>query len=221
MTPKITGYRRGDILAGKNDTYSLVKQLGEGAVGHVWSATSKSLGPIAVKILNPRPDLLDTANFPNVKKRFQREASNGSKLSHPSLIHILDQGDYRNAPFIVMEIAERSVDAILKAVGAFALDDAFPIIRACVDSLAYIHASHLIHRDVKPANVLKCDRGYVLADFGIIKWTDFNPAFTSAATITARSVQLGSWNYMAPEQQADPHEAVPESDVYALGVSWC
>ena len=53
-----------------------------------------------------------------------------------------------------------------------------------------------------------------------MKWSDLNPAFTSAATITRASIQLGSWYYMAPEQQADPHDAIPSSDVYALGVTW-
>ena len=74
--------------------------------------------------------------------------------------------------------------------------------------------------DVKPDNILACNEGFKLADLGIVKWSDFDPRFTTGGTLTKESMQLGSWFYMAPEQQQSPHEAVPASDVYALGVTW-
>jgi serine/threonine protein kinase len=73
---------------------------------------------------------------------------------------------------------------------------------------------------VKPANILRTARGFVLGDLGIVHWGDLSRAFTSAGTITRTSVQLGSWYYMSPEQLDSPHEATPSSDVYALGITW-
>ena len=94
------------------------------------------------------------------------------------------------------------------------------IVHACVAGLRYLHDMGCPHRDVKPDNILCFEEGYKLGDLGIVKWSDFDLAFTKGGTITRASVQLGSWFYMAPEQQQDPHEATPESDIYALGVSW-
>jgi serine/threonine protein kinase len=73
---------------------------------------------------------------------------------------------------------------------------------------------------VKPHNILRFGDQCVLGDLGIVRWSDMNPAFTSAGTITRASVQLGSWYYMAPEQRIAPHEATAASDIYALGISW-
>lgn len=91
---------------------------------------------------------------------------------------------------------------------------------AVTDALQCLHEKGSPHRDVKPDNVIQFDEGYKLGDLGIVKWSDFDPSFTTGGTITRASVQLGSWFYMAPEQQQDPHEAVPASDVNSLGVSW-
>jgi serine/threonine-protein kinase len=89
-----------------------------------------------------------------------------------------------------------------------------------LDALSYLHATGCPHRDVKPDNIIVFDAAYKLADLGIVKWSDFDPRFTTGGTLTRASMQLGSWFYMAPEQQQDPHDAVPASDVYALGISW-
>src|SRR5262249_7159287 len=89
-----------------------------------------------------------------------------------------------------------------------------------ISGLRYLHDLHCIHRDIKPANILRCRSGFVLGDLGITKWSDLNPSFTGAGTLTRTSVQLGSWYYMAPEQQSAPHAAVYASDVYPCGLTW-
>jgi serine/threonine protein kinase len=213
----------GMVLTGASGTaYRLVRSLGSGAVGHVWQASAESGGQAAVKVLMPREDLLDPTHFSNVRDRFRREAKNGACLSAGCdyLIKYLDQGDTPGGtPFIVMELARESLAHRLEG-GALAPADARAIVARVLRARSFIHQQQCCHRDVKPANVLLTSLGWVLGDLGIVKWSDLNPAFTAAATVTRGSVQLGSWYYMAPEQRQDPHEAVPRSDLFALGMSW-
>ena len=119
-----------------------------------------------------------------------------------------------------MKLAESSTQDVLDRKGSLSLEHSVRVVSACVDALRYLHDLGLVHRDVKPPNVLFCDDRVVLADLGIVRWTDMNPSFTGAGTLSRGSMQLGSWFYMAPEQQETPHEAVPASDVYALGITW-
>lgn len=212
---------RGDTLHGNDDQYTLVSQLGAGAVGHVWRALAKSSGDtVAVKIVNPRPDLLKPSVFNNVKKRFGREARNSPAVEHDAIIKYLDHGTFRAHPFLTMQMAEESVRDILDVQGTLSDPEAGRIVSAVSKALRHLHEMGCVHRDVKPHNILRTSKGFVLADLGIVRWEELNPDFISAGTITTHSIQLGSWYYMAPEQQSRPHEATALSDVYALGVTW-
>jgi len=170
--------------------------------------------------MSPRPDLLEPTKLSNVKRRFAREAKNGMRLHHTAVIHCLDRGTIQGQPFLVMEQAESSARDVLDTHGAMDAEEARRIILSCLEGLMYLHAEKCIHRDVKPANILRLSDRWVLGDLGIVRWSDLNPEFTSAATITKSSIQLGSWYYMPPEQLSDAHEVTERSDIYALGVSW-
>lgn len=220
VTPELLPLAAKDILQGQTNTYVLLKELGRGAVGHVWQVRSAAGDAYAAKIMNPRADLLEPTAFENVKARFRREARNGSKLDHPRVVRVLDFGEHEGVPFVVMELANGSLGSSLEAVGRLEPATASDAILRVVDGLRYIHGMGCVHRDVKPDNMLLAARGVIVGDLGIVKWSDMNPAFTSAATLTLNSVRLGSWHYMAPEQMQTPHEATPASDVYALGVSY-
>lgn len=211
----------GDLLKGELRTYEMLEPLGHGAVGRVWSAKSGSDGTmVAVKIMLPRQDLLQASILPNVRERFRREAQYGRALNHPNIIKYLDVGEIEKNPFLVMELAERSVADQIKESGAIPQEEAAEIVVYCLNALEYLHEKGGSHRDVKPANVLEFTDVIKLGDLGIVKWSDFDPTFTNGGTITRDSVQLGSWFYMSPEQQEAPHAAIPASDIYALGVSW-
>ncbi len=165
--------------------------------------------------------MIEPTVFGNVVKRFRREANHGQKLSHDAVVRYLDMGDDAHGrPFLVMELANGSIADSLKAKKRLDENSARLAIKRIAEGLKYLHALSVVHRDVKPANLLEMDRGLVLGDFGIVKWDEFSKAFTSANTITRNSVQLGSWYYMSPEQLETPHNAVPASDIYALGVTW-
>ena len=217
--PKEVVFVEGMTLRGAKGIYRLVKCIGEGAVGHVWSS-STSNGKYAVKVLQPRRDLLDPSHIHNVRDRFRREVQNGGRLNHPRIVVYHDYGDYQGCPFLVMELASSSSARQLKERGRFALDETIPLVSNCLEGLEHLHSLKCVHRDVKPDNILVTDKGYVLGDLGIVRWNEFHPDFTSAGTVTRASVQLGSWYYMAPEQIADPHGVSFSSDIYSLGITW-
>lgn len=221
VNPESVALAKGDELGGDSgETYTLTIELGRGAVGHVWEAVNSKRRVVAVKIVNPRPDLVEPTQFKNVAARFRREAKNGRKLSHRNVVGHVDHGEFGGTPFLVMEKADRSWGDVLKTEGPVARARVVDIIRDALAGLAYLHGKGCVHRDVKPDNLLLLAGRTVVGDLGIVRWSELNPEFTSAGTITRASTQLGSWFYMAPEQQIAPHDATAESDVYALGVTW-
>lgn len=119
-----------------------------------------------------------------------------------------------------MELAKGSVAGRIKDFRQLSEREAAKLVGSCLDGLEYLHAKESPHRDIKPANLLEFPDVVKLGDLGIVKWSDYDPAFTKGGTVTRQSMQLGSWFYMAPEQQESPHDAVPASDIYALAVTW-
>lgn len=219
--PRNIPFSAGDQLFGENDTYELIEPLGNGAVGRVWSAKSGvDASLVAAKIMLPRFDLLQDSKLPNVRERFRKEARNGKTLEHSNVIRYIDIGNAEKNPFLIMELADRSVADLIRDLDAIPEEETAEIIECCINALEYLHGKGCPHRDVKPANMLEFSDTVKLGDLGIVKWSDFDPAFTEGGTITRQSVQLGSWFYMAPEQQEAPHNAINVSDIYALGVSW-
>lgn len=219
VRPELYQPKAGMTFVGEHASYKLQTRLGNGAVGEVWRCSSTNSSDKALKILNPRIDLLDPEHIGNVRQRFSREARNGMQLSHPNLLAYRDYGEENGHPFIAFDLADRSVGAMLKT-GPVSLEVSCKILHSCLLALGYLHSKNHVHRDIKPDNILQFGNRFALADLGIVKWSDMNSNFISAGTITRASVQLGSWHYMAREQRQSPHEATSASDVHALGVSW-
>jgi len=183
--------------------YRVLGPLGEGSIGRVYRAVDPESGhEVAVKRVHRF-----LATDERVMERFRREAETVERLTHPNLVSVHDVGP----DFLVLDLVEgESLDRRLEREGRLSPRTAVPLLRQVADALDYIHARGIVHRDVKPSNVLATRDGTVkLADFGI--------AHLSWAPITRSGELIGSPAYMAPEQIA-LGEVEPASDVHALGV---
>jgi eukaryotic-like serine/threonine-protein kinase len=197
----------GDVIAGR---YRLEGRLGFGGMSTVHLAFDMRLERrVAVKLLAEH-----LAEDPTFVSRFQREAQAAARLVHPNIVQIFDSGldERSDRHFIVMEYIEgQSCAEILRDDGWLAVDEAVAIIEQACEGLHYAHRHGVVHRDVKPGNLLRSREGEVkLADFGIAKATE-------QSSITQVGSVLGTAAYLAPEQ-ARGEEAGPRADLYALGV---
>ncbi|HXC45484.1 MAG TPA: protein kinase [Solirubrobacteraceae bacterium] len=190
--------------------YQLQSRLGFGGMSTVHLAFDKRLERrVAVKLLAEH-----LAEDPTFVSRFQREAQAAARLIHPNIVQVFDSGqDERSGQyFIVMEYIEgQSCAEILRDDGWIEVDEAVAIIEQACEGLHYAHRHGVVHRDVKPGNLLRSRDGEVkLADFGIAKATE-------QSSITQVGSVLGTAAYLAPEQ-ARGEEAGARADLYALGV---
>jgi serine/threonine-protein kinase len=190
--------------------YRLEGRLGFGGMSTVHLALDLRLErQVAVKLLAEH-----LADDPTFVSRFQREAQAAARLVHPNIVQIFDSGldEASGRHFIVMEYIEgQSCAEILRDDGWLEVDEAVSIIEQACEGLDYAHRHGVVHRDVKPGNLLRAREGEVkLADFGIAKATE-------QSSITQVGSVLGTAAYLAPEQ-ARGEEAGPAADLYALGV---
>ncbi len=189
------------------DRYQLGELIATGGMGTVHRAIDTHLGrPVAVKIL--KRVLADDATF---LERFRREARAAAAISHPGVARVYDYGERSSEPFIVMELVEG--DTLAERIahhGLLPWQEAFAIAAQVASALSAAHAHGVVHRDVKPANIL-VDRS------GRVKVTDFGIARAArATTLTRPGMVLGSANYVAPEQ-AQGNTVGPAADLYSLG----
>ncbi|MPZ72215.1 MAG: Stk1 family PASTA domain-containing Ser/Thr kinase [Nitriliruptorales bacterium] len=194
----------GRVLAGR---YALQGLLGQGGMADVELAHDRVLDrQVAVKILHSR-----YADDPSFLERFKREARAAASLNHPNMVAVYDTGEQDARPFIVMEyVAGRSLRDVLRREGVLP-QRAAEIAGSAALALHYAHERGLIHRDVKPANIMISNEGQVkVTDFGIAR-------AVNAETVTQTAAVFGTAAYIAPEQaQGLPVDA--RTDVYSLGV---
>ncbi|MDQ1455275.1 MAG: eukaryotic-like serine/threonine-protein kinase [Actinomycetota bacterium] len=192
------------LLAGR---YELGSLLGHGGMGTVRDATDRRLGrPVAVKIL--RADLAEQAA---ARRRFETEAHAAARLTHPNVVMVFDSGEDGGIPFLVMERLPGRTLADELAAGPLSLERVGEVARGILAALAAAHAAGIIHRDIKPGNVLLTDDGNVkVSDFGIAKTVD-DVDQTQTAELVATP------GYLAPERLAG-EPASTRSDLYSVGV---
>ena len=198
----------GQVLAGR---YELGDRLGVGGMSTVVRAFDTRLErDVAVKLLAEH--LADDSQF---VARFRREALSVARLVHPNIVQVFDFGldEATHRQYIVMELVRGQSGAeILRDEGSLDVRDALSIVVQALRGLEYAHRNGVVHRDVKPGNLLRGEDGVVkLADFGIAK------AFSEESSITQVGSVLGTAAYLAPEQAAG-EQAGPAADLYALGV---
>jgi eukaryotic-like serine/threonine-protein kinase len=192
-----------EVLA---DRYELGRELGSGGMARVVAAHDRVLDrEVAVKLL--------TAPDPSARERFLREARAAARLRHPHVVAVHDTGEHGGQPYIVMELVDGETLAdLVDREGPLAIEDAVAITLGVLDVLVAAHEQGLIHRDVKPGNVLlPRDGGIKLADFGIAKAMD-----EATAGLTASGAVMGTASYLAPELVTGGRPT-PSSDVYSVG----
>ncbi|GAA0583274.1 serine/threonine-protein kinase [Streptomyces crystallinus] len=202
-------------LAGR---YRLVEQLGRGGMGVVWRAVDEVLGrEVAVKELRTYTDM-SAPELGDLRVRMQREARAAARVRHSGVVAVHDVTEHDGRPVIVMELVEGpSLDGVLADRGALDAREAAAIGSKVLEALAAAHRAGVLHRDVKPGNIL-LERGgrVVLTDFGIAAMDD--PGDGSATHLTRSGELVGSLDYLAPER-AQGQDPGPASDVWALGAT--
>ena len=204
--PIVTGH----VVAGR---YRLISALGNGGMGTVWLAEDDLLSrQVAVKEVSPPADMTEHERA-LLRERTLREARTAARLSHPNVVTIYDVVEDDGRPWIVMELVpSRSLRDVVDAEGPLSPQQAAGVGLQVLAALKAAHALGIMHRDVKPGNVLiAADGRAVLADFGIARTQD-------STALTTSGVLVGSPSYIAPER-ARGERGGPESDLWSLGAT--
>lgn len=191
-----------------NDRYEIIKTIGEGGMANVYLAEDTILErKVAIKVL--RGDLSNDEKF---IRRFKREALSVSNLSHPNIVEVYDVGEEDGNYYIVMEYIEgKTLKQLLQKRGALTLNEVIDIMTQLTDGLAHAHEAYIIHRDIKPQNIM-------IEDNGLVKITDFGIAMALNSTqLTQTNSVMGSVHYLPPEQ-ANGKGSTVKSDIYSLGI---
>ena len=187
--------------------YQVVRKLGAGGMANVYLAEDQELGRrVAIKILNER-----YANDEQFVERFRREAKNAAALSHPNIVSIYDRGEAEGTYYIAMEYLDgRSLKELILSRGPAPLNVAIEYVRQILSALRFAHRHGIVHRDIKPHNVLVDAEGRV-------KVTDFGIARAGASQMTEAGSIVGTAQYLSPEQ-ARGTNVDQRSDLYSLGI---
>lgn len=191
-----------------SDRYQIIKSIGEGGMANVYLAYDTILDRnVAVKVL--RGDLATDEKF---VRRFQREALSASSLSHPNIVEVYDVGEDNGQYYIVMEYIEgKHLKELLKKRNKLTIPEVIDIMLQISDGLSVAHDSYIIHRDIKPQNIM-------IQENGVVKITDFGIAMAmNAAQLTQTNSVMGSVHYLPPEQ-ANGNGSTLQSDIYSMGI---
>ena len=193
------------VLAGR---YQLLEQSGMGGMAIVYRAYDMRTGhQVAVKVL--RPEFAQDADYVS---RFQREAEAASKMTHHNIVNLLDVGMDGENRYLVMEYVQgKTLKQVIQERGRLAPQTAAQITIRILSALQHAHENGIIHRDIKPQNILVNADGHIkVADFGIAR-------MANTSTITHGDIVMGSVQYFSPEQ-ASGQAADARSDIYSVGV---
>lgn len=193
--------------------FQLVRKLGQGGMGEVFLARQISLDRlVALKVLSR-----ELAKKPGFVERFVREARAMARIDHPNAVKVYAAEADKGLNYVAIEYVDgQSMQDVLDASGRLSVGDAINVILSCADALAHAHEMNLIHRDIKPDNILVTRKGVVkVADFGLAKALD-----DQDMSMTQSGTGLGTPLYMPPEQARDAKHVDQRTDIYALGCTF-
>jgi len=193
--------------------YTITRELGQGGMGKVYQALSPDGATVALKTA-VWPEGLDARARWETVERFQREARAARSLQHPGICQVLDIGADQDTFFIVMEFLDgQSVGELIELAGAIKLERALEIMLSTCEALAYAHEKGIVHRDIKPDNVMVLRTGQVkLTDFGLA-------SIVHETGVTQTGTSMGTFAYMSPEQ-ARGEKVDERSDIFSLGATF-
>lgn len=217
----LTSFQANLLLEGRGQelvlgTYTLLAKLGEGGMGQVFKARSRKLGRIvALKLI--RPEKLNSAN---AVRRFQREVRAVAQLNHPHVVRAIDADTVGDALLLVMEFVDgTNFSKLVKNSGPLPILDACEFIRQAALGLQHAHEKGLVHRDIKPHNLLLTRDGVVkILDMGLARLT--TPDEHKSSVMTQEGGFIGTPDYIAPEQAINSHTADIRADIYSLGCTF-
>lgn len=194
--------------------YRLIEKLGEGGMGTVYRAVHMHLEKtVALKIMKA-----DRSGNPQAVSRFEREMKAIGRLEHPHIVRALDAGEQQGVYFLVMEyVAGIDLDQLIRSLGPLPVAEACEIVRQAALGLAHAHEHNLVHRDVKPSNLMLSPEGQVkVLDLGLAQ---FQQSTSGGLDLTIEGQMIGTLLYMSPEQLAGGKNIDHRSDIFSLGVT--
>ncbi|MBA4032954.1 MAG: serine/threonine protein kinase [Planctomyces sp.] len=192
--------------------FRLIRKLGEGGMGEVYLAHQDSLDrKAAIKVLSKK-----LAGKEDFVKRFYREARSMAKIDHPNAVRVFAVDQDHGVHFVAMEFIDgKSMQHWVETLGKLSVGDAIHVTLRCAEALQHAHAMNMVHRDIKPDNIMLTSRGQVkVADFGLAKALD-----DEDNSLTQSGTGLGTPYYMAPEQARNAKHVDGRCDIYAMGVT--
>ena len=218
----LTKFQAEQIIAGKGDSltfgkYIIQEKLGAGGMGQVFKAYHpESAKLVAIKVILPQGKF-DTESV----KRFEREVKASEKLVHPNIIAVLDSGSSKGSLFMVMELIEgKDLFELINEKGKLSVNEAVAYIIQAARALEHAHANGVIHRDVKPANLIADSHGLLkIVDMGLAK-IQAGENEDKISMLTTNTAIMGSADFMSPEQTVSTKNVDTRTDIYSLGASF-
>jgi WD40 repeat protein/serine/threonine protein kinase len=219
----LTPYQVNQLFQGRAATlvlgpFVLLERLGEGGMGQVFKARQRKLGrTVALKVI--RKERLDS---PDAVRRFRREIQAAAQLSHPNIVLAIDADEHEGTHFFAMEHVEGAdLAKHVKQHGPLPVAQACDCIRQAAQGLQHAHERGLVHRDIKPHNLLLTTQGVVkVLDMGLARLNAQNDDEYASSTLTQEGAVMGTPDYIAPEQALDSRTADIRADLYSLGCTF-